>query len=243
MTLHYKTEGFVFKKEDRLEADRVFSVFTKDFGRIEIFGKSIRKIDSKLKSGIEIFSLSEIEFIQGKNKKTLTDTLFIERFKNIQESPEKFEIANKISNLVDNFIKGEEKDQEIFNLLNDTFSKLNNFQFPITNFQLVYFCFFWNFVSVLGYGPELSKCAVCQQKLNPNNLYFSNKEGGVICGHCTKKEDKKITSDVVKIVRIIIKKDWDILSKLKIENNLQKSLEEISDNYCNYLLSIYSFKI
>ena len=45
MTVHYKTEGFVFKSVDRLEADRVFSVFTVDFGRIEVFGKSIRKIE------------------------------------------------------------------------------------------------------------------------------------------------------------------------------------------------------
>ncbi len=248
MTVHYKTQGFIFKKENRLEADRVFSVFTKDFGRIEIFGKAIRKITSKLKGGIEIFSLSEIEFIQGKNKKTLTDTLFIERFKNIQEVPEKFEVANKISNLVDNFIKGEERDQNIFNLLNDTFSKLNNIQFPISNFQLVHYYFFWNFISVLGYGPELSKCAVCQQKLNPHSLYFSNKEGGVVCQNChlLRKDPSslgfsgqvsEVKSDVVKILRLIIKKDWDILSKLKIENNIKKLLREVSENYYNYLLN------
>lgn len=244
MTLHYKTEGFVFKKEDRLEADRVFSVFTKDFGRIEIFGKAIRKITSKLKGGIEIFSLSEIEFIQGKNKKTLTDTLFIERFKNIQEVPEKFEVANRISKLVDNFIKGEEQDQVIFYLLNETFSKLNNCSLSNTQCSLIYYYFFWNFVSVLGYGPEISKCAVCQQKLNPHSLYFSNKEGGTICRDCylSKKDASEIKSDVVKILRLIIKKDWDILLKLKIENNTKKLLREVSENYYNYLSSIYSFK-
>src|SRR3989344_7821064 len=121
ITEHYKTEGFVFKSQNFLDADSIFSIFTFDFGRIEVFGKSIRKIDSKLKSGIEIFSLSEIAFIQGRNKKTLTDALFVDKFKNIKQNPEKFEIVKNISNLVDNFIKNEEKDLEVFDLLNDSF--------------------------------------------------------------------------------------------------------------------------
>ena len=103
---------------------------------------------------------------------------------------------------------------------------------------------FWNFISVLGYGPELSKCAVCGQKLNPYGLYFSNKEGGIICRDCylLKKDGFEVKSDVVKILRLILKKDWNILSKLKIENSTQKLLIETSDSYYNYLLHSYSFK-
>ena len=81
MSLYCRTEGFIFKKEDRNDSDRVFSVFSKDFGRLEIFGKAIRKIDSKLKSAVEIFSFSEIEFVQGKNRKTLTDVFLQKKLK------------------------------------------------------------------------------------------------------------------------------------------------------------------
>ena len=71
MTLKYKTKALVFKKTDRNESDRVFSVFTENFGRLDIFAKAIRKNVSKLRSGIDIFFISDIEFIQGKNRKTL----------------------------------------------------------------------------------------------------------------------------------------------------------------------------
>lgn len=244
MTLHYRTEGFTFRKENRLEADRVFSVFTKDFGRIEVFGRTIRKINSKLRPNIEIFSLSEIEFIQGKNKKTLTNTLFLERFKNISEVPEKLEIAFNIAYILDNFIKGEEKDEKILELIVDTFEKLNNHTLSTKNYSLVYYYFLWNFIFVLGYGPELSKCAVCQQKLNPYGLYFSNREGGVICKNCfiLKKDGLKIKSDTVKVLRLILEREWDIFLRLKIETSWQNLLKEVSDNYCDYLLYINSFK-
>ena len=258
MIFYYRTEGFVFKKEDRLEADRVFSVFTKDFGRIEVFGKAIRKINAKLRSGIEIFSLSEIEFIQGKNKKTLIYALLLEKFKNIENVPEKLEIAYKISDVLDSLIKGEEKDENIFNLLNDSLSKLNNYSPLIADYLLIYYYFFWNFISILGHKPEIFKCVACQQKLNPESLYFSNKEGGVICKVCfsSKKDGVKTNSDLVKVLRLILKKvprsgngtgipvaegdlgNWDILPRLKIENKTKLLLKEISESYHRYLLSI-----
>ena len=75
MFLNYRTKGFIFKKEDRGEADQLFTIYTKDFGKLEILGKAIRKISSKLRSGAETFYLSEIEFIQGKTYKTLTDAI------------------------------------------------------------------------------------------------------------------------------------------------------------------------
>jgi len=66
MFVHYRTQGLILKKEDQGEADLLFTIYTKDFGKLEILGRAIRKISSKLRSGAEIFYLSEVEFIQGK---------------------------------------------------------------------------------------------------------------------------------------------------------------------------------
>ena len=233
MNVNYRTAGFVFKKEDKFESDRNFSVFTKDFGRVEVLGKSIRKINSKLRGGIEIFSFSEIEFVQGKIRKTLTDAVPEKKFSNIY-TPEKLKISYTISAVLDDFLKGEEKDEKIMNLIVDVFNKLEDHKKEDCN--IVYHYFFWNFISLLGYEPELSNCPVCQQKLNPYNLYFSNKEGGVICRGCyaSRKDSVKIKSDIVKIIRLILRKDFDILSRLKIEKNIIDTLNKISENYKNY---------
>lgn len=244
MAVYYRTQGFIFKKQDRFESDRVFSVFTNEFGRLEVFGKAIRKITSKLRGGIEIFSLSEIEFIQGKNRKTLTDTIAIEKFSNITQDHNKLEISYKISEVLDNFIKGQEKDEDIFILLNETFNKINNPKPQVYGAQLTYYYFMWNFLSLLGYHPEIQKCIACRLKLKPDSLYFSNKDGGVICKNCLNHstDTKEINSDIVKILRLILKKDWEILSKLKIKVSLQNLFQEVSDDYCRYLLSSHSFK-
>ena len=244
MAVYYRTQGIIFKKQDRFEADRVFSIFTYDFGKLEIIARAIRKITSKLRGGIEIFSLSEIEFIQGKNRKTLTDTIAIERFSNIIQDPGRLEISYRISDILDNFIRGQEKDEFVFDLLKETLNKLNNPKLQILNIQLVYYYFLWNFLSAIGYRPEIQKCTACGVKLSPHVLYFSNKDGGLLCKNCSDSdiEAKKVNSDIVKILRLIFKKDWQILSKLKVDSFSQNLFKEISDNYYCYILSSYSFK-
>jgi len=259
MITHYRTQAFVFKKEDRQEADRIFTLFTRDFGRVEVTARAIRRLASKLRSGIEIFSLSEIEFIQSNYRNTLTDAIKIGKLPDIPLVPEKIEIANKVSAIVDNFIGGQETDQKIWDLLVDFFQKLNDCRFPNTNYHVVYFYFFWNFIAVLGYGPQLLQCAHCSQALNPANLYFSNKEGGVICLMCVKSDNQsqRIHQDVVKILRIILSSQngvllagknipvggWEIILKLKIEKNHQESLELISKQYGDYVLSLGGYKL
>jgi DNA repair protein RecO (recombination protein O) len=240
MTTKHRTRGFVFKKNDRAESDRIYSVFTEDYGRIEIFGKAIRKINSKLKGGIDIFYFSEIEFIQGKSNRTLTGAVKIKSFKmgedfSAQGGPasgwEKTKIAYKITDVLDDFLKGQEKDENIYNLVNEVLEKLDDQQLD-KNRQLIYYYFIWNFLSLQGYGVQTYKCVLCSEKLNPAGIYFSDKEGGIICEKCLERDKtaKEINADVVKILRIILEKNWDILLRLKVENASRQLLEDISEN-------------
>jgi DNA repair protein RecO (recombination protein O) len=237
MFVHYRTKGIIFKKEDRGEADQLFTFYTEDFGKLEILGRAIRKISSKLRSGAELFYLSEIEFIQGKTHKTLTDAISIEKFRNLRESLKRLSIAYKISEVLDKLVKFQEPDEKIWQLLNEVFQKLNSLSLVISHLSLLYYYFLWNFLSILGYKPELYKCVFCQKKLIPEKLYFSPKEGGLICQNCFKgaKEASEIKPEIIKILRLILKRDWQILSKLKIELKYMKPLELISGKYLSLL--------
>jgi DNA repair protein RecO (recombination protein O) len=237
MFVHYRTLGFVLKKEDRGEQDQLFTIFTKDFGKLKILGRAIRKIKSKLRASIQPFYLTEIEFIQGKSYKTLTDAARIERFKKIEKDLGKLKIAIEISEISDRLIGGEERDKKIGNLILETFKRLN--KYPSQQGFIVFYYFLWNFFSILGYCPEVEKCIFCQKRLLPKNLYFSHEHGGIICGSCFKKakEKKKISPETVKLVRILLKKNWKILLKLKIKEEGKAEIKEISEKYLSRLFN------
>ncbi len=237
MALHYKTKGFVFRKNNRLDTDRTFTIFTDQFGRMDIFAKAIRKINSKLKGGIDIFFLSEIEFIQGKNRKTLTDATAIKRFSYIPKDIKKMKIAHSISVMMDKFLRGQERDQRILELAIDVFEKINDDQYFERLEKIIPFYFFWNFMDALGHKPEVNKCSVCGLNLEIENVYFSCKEGGVICKACSinKEGIKNINANVVKMLRVLFQKDWEFLKRVKIDNLSQKMLKEATEDYYKYL--------
>ncbi|OIO46355.1 MAG: DNA repair protein RecO [Parcubacteria group bacterium CG1_02_39_15] len=237
MFIHYRTQGLIFKKEDLGETNQLFTIYTKDFGKLEILGKAIRKISSKLKSGAELFYLSEIEFIQGKTHKTLTDAILIENFPNIKKDLKRLKIAYQIVDALDNMVKGQEPDEKIWQLLNETFERLNaNTLKPVTC-NLVYYYFLWNFLAILGYQPELYHCSLCQKKISPEKVYFSSKEGGLICRKCFSETGapsrlgKEIQPETIKIIRLMLQKDWKTLLKLKIEAKYLKELFLVSKSY------------
>lgn len=238
MFTHYRALGLILKKEERGEADQLFTIYTKEFGKVEILGRAIRKISSKLRAGADIFYLSEIEFIQGKVYKTLTDAILIDKFDILRKSLRRFKLARNIAEILNNLIIGQEKDEAVWQLLIEAFDELNTRYKSKDTVYKVYHYFFWNFLFILGYRPEIDNCIFCQKKLIPEKLYFSFERGGIVCYKCSKniKIKKEITPEVIKVLRIILKKDWALLEKIKIDQNLQKLLNIISKDYLFFVL-------
>lgn len=235
MAFHYRTLGIILKKKERGEADQIFTIFTKEFGKLNILGRGIRKSTSKLRAGIELFYLSEIDFIQGKAQKTLTDSLLVDRFANLRKDFKRLTLAFKIARTLNRLVQEEESDPRIWRLLKEVFNKLNDKSLAITYLLLIYYYFLWNLFAILGYEPELFYCFSCQKKLSPGLIYFNSKEGSLFCSNCFRsgpfRGGGRISSDTIKILRIIIKGEWKVLSRLKIEPIHRKELKEISQTF------------
>jgi len=238
MFTHYRTRGFVTKKEDKGEADRLFTFFTEDFGKLELLARAERKIGSKLRAGLEIFYLSEIEFIQGKNQKTLTDSILINKFPNLRADFKKSKVAYAIGGIVNRLVKGQEQERKIWDLLKEVFGELNKNSSRIQTWSLIYYYFLWNLLSFLGYELELQRCVLCQRKLRPEDVFFSSRDGGAVCGGCRKsvKEPEKISSNVIKVLRIFLKRDLKTLGRLIIGEKEMKEISSFSKRYLSEVL-------
>lgn len=248
MFVHHRTKSFILKETERGEADKILAVFAEDFGRIDVLARAVRKMQSKLRGGVPLFSLCEIEFIQGRAYKTLTDAVLINDFANIKKDLARLRIAYQIADVFDRLIKPPQQDEKIWLLLGEVFKELNRLQItPKTasltgqadyRLQLVYFYFLWNLLSILGYCPELYYCLVCKKKLKPENLLFSFK-GGVICSVCHSQDAQSLSVEVntIKILREILKRNSQALSKLKIKPELYDDLKKVSSFYLNFLLN------
>ncbi len=235
MFRHYSTPVLILESRDRREADKEFTFFSQKFGIIKGVGKSIRKIDSKLRGGVSLFSVSDLQFIQGRYYKIITYADTTREFRHLKSKLVKLRAAHKIKEVVQKLIRGQEADNRIWDLLLDTFQALNDV--PARYSTLIYLYFSFNLLSILGYGPELYNCLKCGAKLKPEKLYFSS-QGGVVCAPCflsSKKKKKEISVECVKVLREFEKNGLVRVFKLKMRQETVSFLERVLDFYISYI--------
>jgi DNA repair protein RecO (recombination protein O) len=114
----YQTEGFILNKRDVGEADRIYSFFTKDFGRLAAKSQGVRYLKSKLRYSLSGFSFLKMAFVAtSAGCWRLVDVEETRIFDGIKKSGDKTKCALKIFSLLERLIQGQEKDLELWEKL------------------------------------------------------------------------------------------------------------------------------
>jgi len=61
-----RTNGIVLSRVDYGEADRIITFLTDDAGKLTVIAKGVRRSKSKLAGAVELFSVSELMYVQGR---------------------------------------------------------------------------------------------------------------------------------------------------------------------------------
>lgn len=226
MFSRHKTKGVVIGKRDQSESDRVLIAYTEEFGKLRLFGKSIRKESSKLRSGSEPFALTELEFIEGRSRKTLTDVRVIDPYPKTNGDLERIALAGRVADDLDALIGGEERDPKVWDLVRSSFDIIEAGKGSIT-----YHRFFWNLMFILGYGPEIYHCSQCRGGLDPSGLIFSPEDGGLVCSSCQSKDSAFLVNErTIKVIRVLLRDDGSF-EKIRIDPADEESLWDTSGRY------------
>lgn len=228
----YRTKGFIFKKRNKGESDQIFSIYTQEFGRVEVVAKGIRKIKSKLRSGADIFYLSEFEFAQGRNQKTLTDAVLKNSFGGIRKDLRKFTLAKRVVSVLDFLIHGQERDSKVWAGLIETFDKLQNCESKSQAVPMVYYIFLWNLFDVLGYAPNLDNCSFCHKKFEQEKI-FLEQEDLLFCDRKCQKGGRytEIQPEVISLLRQMVLGQWELLLSPDLSKEQANILRDLSHSF------------
>lgn len=95
------------------EADRIYTIMTRDLGLVSTMAIGVRKEASKIRGNIEPLTLSRVSFVKGKDYWRLTSAEFI---KNISSTPS---VARPLA-LLEKLVQGEAPHQELFDTVERT---------------------------------------------------------------------------------------------------------------------------
>ncbi len=132
MSYHiYQTEGIILGKKEVGEADRIFGILTKDFGRIDAMAQGVRHVKSKLRYNLNDFSHSRFGLVMNGNSSwRVVDAEELSDWGNIRANPEKIAAVSRLAGLINRMVQGQEPDTVLWDEIKNAFVFLEEIDNP-----------------------------------------------------------------------------------------------------------------
>ena len=147
------TQGIVLTRTNYGEADRIVTLLTPDRGKISLIAKGVRRPKSKLAGGIELFSVSDVTFLAGKNSiGRLVSSRLRHHYAGIVTDINRTMLAYELIKLLHK-ITEDEADESYFLLLQQTLIALDSLRISA---EITEAWFLAQLLRISGYTPNWS---------------------------------------------------------------------------------------
>ena len=149
----YTSEGIVLGRINYGEADRIVSLFSKNHGRVSLIAKGVRRLKSRKRGHIEIFSKVNFQAISGKGLDIMTEADIIDDYKDVRISLKKVSLAYYLMEVVGKITHEGEGNLGVYELLVESLERLKTTKL-LKKLRLEYLR---DLMVLLGYWPKDKK--------------------------------------------------------------------------------------
>jgi DNA repair protein RecO (recombination protein O) len=182
----YHTQGIVLKREPWREAARLYTVYTREAGKVLAAGHGTRKLLSKLGAHLEPFSSVELLLARGRRTDVVCGAVMSRDPEAIARDGRRYLLAGFVAEAVDHFVKMGERDEDLWALLDGAFADFA--ALPAARLPDRLTEFVWDFMSHLGYRPKLEECLECGRDVRGETVRFLPVRGTAACRACPLSE-------------------------------------------------------
>jgi len=130
---HSSFEGVVIKKSNFSEADKIVTIFTKEFGKITVLAKGLRRLTSKRSGSLDLFSHVKGSHVAGRgNLPTLTEVILINQHAAWKKHFGRISIAYRLAEVVDKLTADSQPHPQTYDLF---LSHLTNISYLKNNWE------------------------------------------------------------------------------------------------------------
>lgn len=130
----YTIEAIILKSKNFFEADKIITVFSRQFGKLILLAKGARRVTSRKGPNLEVFNKVTLFINSGKSLDTINEATILEMYQGARANLKLVGFAYNICELVDKLTPERQESESIYNLLETTFVKLSK---PIREKNLI----------------------------------------------------------------------------------------------------------
>lgn len=202
------TNAIVVRRADYRENDRMITLFSPTLGRIDALCRGCRRQKSPLMAASELFCAGEYVLYQTSERATVVSCQVEDTYYALRDDYERLSHGVYALELCAAAIQPAQENERLFMLLLRTLAHLCYGDVPARRVTAV---FLMGMTSLLGFRPQVGRCARCGTPVLQNRVgddvvigAFSAEHGGVLCPGCSAGEQCRLRErDVVYLQEIM----------------------------------------
>lgn len=145
----YSSEGMVLSRKNFGEADRILVVFSKTFGKLSLLAKGIRKLKSKKRGHLEIFSQIKFSAVKGNGMDIMTEAETLNDFAGVRVNLNKITLAYYFCEVTNKITHEDGNPSGVYSLLSSVLKELET----ETELKKLRLKFIYSLLIEMGYWP------------------------------------------------------------------------------------------
>ena len=227
----YRDQAVVLRKLDYGEADRIYTLLTREHGKVGAIARGVRRPTSRLASALELFSLIDVQLAKGRNLDVVAQAVRLPGPR-IDADLERTAHAGLVAELADRVSEERHPEEGLFEL---TVMALQDLAVePEPRRASAYFMVVA--LNLLGYAPQLQECASCARPLPEAAAAFSPAAGGFLCVDCAEPGMHPVPVQALKVLRVMATGGIELYRRLRLDASLLGEVERVLEAQLEYHL-------
>lgn len=174
------TSGLVIRHADYGDYDRMVTLLTPRYGRLDAVARGCRHLKSPIVNAAELFTSGEYTIFEKNGRYSIEQCQITDSFFELRSDYDRLIYAVYWLRLLEALIQSDVPAEDEFLMTLRALAYLN---YSKLDPALITMAFEMHLMAMQGYPPRVDSCVKCQQPLN-GRANFDPLRGGAVCVHC-----------------------------------------------------------
>jgi DNA repair protein RecO (recombination protein O) len=226
------TEAIILRSRKQGDTSKIVSLYTLDYGVVDVIAKGAREMKSKFGSALEPFSLSKVTFYkkEGRDLYLLSNAETTQALRSMQSDLDHIEAATKVVELLLRSQHHEESHPELFSLIKDTLIAMNDNKIGAAVWSIL-FAFYLQYILLSGFAIKL------EADQPGTNYYFDIEQGEIFAAETSiaahSEKFHKINPEVLASLKHLENGGVKNAGNLRLSESARRSIESLFRSYFN----------
>lgn len=219
----YKTPAIVLRQRRLGDADKIITLYSANFGKLDAVAKGVRRITSRLAGHVEPLNHGSYLLAHGRNLDIVTQAQTIETFQPLRDNLDRLSRAFYAAELLDKATEERAENFALYRLLLDTLRRLTqggDLDLALRFYEMA-------LLDQLGYRPQLDHCVVCRGPLGAEGNKWAPGLGGAVCASCKPEEEslRGLSPNGLMLLQLLQAGSYQEVARLQTSPELASEVE------------------